>query len=103
MSKIDDDDFSWGLVDSSTIDTGAIKAVTDMMKNGVMPLSTLPDPPVVIWTDAFIKDHIILAGNLLAINAITPKEWFKLTNLLNSKDEENINLAVEIIKIKTND
>lgn len=104
MSKIDrDNDFSWGIADDAAIDTNAIKAVTDMMKNGIMPLNTLPDQQSSMsYTSKFVKGQIVLAGNLLAINAISPKEWFSLSNLLISEDYETITLAVEIIKAKSN-
>jgi len=47
-----------------------------------------------------VLNLLVLAGDLLACEAITVKEWHKLKMLIQSENPENNKLAEEILKVK---
>lgn len=90
-------------------DFGLVKQETlrDMIKTmsetGMMPIDTgdgTSASATNIYDYAEQYTQLEYAGDLLACEAISPKEWAKLKMLLKSVDEENRKLATKILNAK---
>ena len=95
------------LIVSDLQDNTSITNIMDQWKKtGIIPIDTVNHTTVNDLNLSSINplvevlNLLVLAGDLLACEAITVKEWHKLKMLIQSENIENNKLAEEILKAK---
>ena len=79
-----------------------IQDMIEMMKNqGIMPMNSTTVNDINHYPMKEVVNMLVLAGDLLSTGDITPKEWHRLKRFIQSENPENVKLADEILKAKS--